>query len=262
MMVDLIRFTCGTRCGWLGVAGAQARPFRAYLTPCAACARNHTTTTAPRSCAPTGADIAGLQLSGCSPPSSCFKGLLDVDKLAVMGHSCGGATGGARGAAPGGGGARARARARVCVCVCVCVWLALAAWRQRAGARRHARLRSRQAHIPSKHYACCLRHATRNAPHRTHARARSVQGGCGAGPVVAAAAGQQQRAQGLADERAPAGAGLAGVCVCVCVCGVCVHVFACALVVVGVEGHWRPAHCACWHAWTKLHMHTYTPAHT
>jgi hypothetical protein len=225
MMVDLIRFTCGTRCGWLGVAGAQARPFRAYLTPCAACARNHTTTTAPRSCAPTGADIAGLQLSGCSPPSSCFKGLLDVDKLAVMGHSCGGATAAAAVAAHGGAGARARARARVCVCVCVCVagagGVAAACWRAQAcTAALPAGTHSQQA----LRLLLAPRHTQRPASH-TRARAqcsrrvwRWTRGGRCCRPTAA---------RSRAGRRAGPCWCWARRCVCVCVRLWCVRACVC-----------------------------------
>ncbi|WIA35623.1 hypothetical protein OEZ86_004039 [Tetradesmus obliquus] len=39
-----------------------------------------------------GASIPGLSLSGPSDPATAFKSILDMNRLAIMGHSCGGAT--------------------------------------------------------------------------------------------------------------------------------------------------------------------------
>lgn len=49
-----------------------------------------------------GASISGLSLSGPQSPTPAFKGLLDLDRMAVVGHSCGGATAAAAVAAHGG----------------------------------------------------------------------------------------------------------------------------------------------------------------
>lgn len=39
-----------------------------------------------------GASVPGLKLSGSVEPSTAFKSILDMNRLAIMGHSCGGAT--------------------------------------------------------------------------------------------------------------------------------------------------------------------------
>lgn len=39
-------------------------------------------------CLPAGASIPGLSLSGTTPPATAFKSLLDMSRLAIMGHSC------------------------------------------------------------------------------------------------------------------------------------------------------------------------------
>lgn len=51
-----------------------------------------------------GADISGLSLSGSVAPAVAFRGLLDLDRMSIMGHSCGGATAAAAVAAHGGAG--------------------------------------------------------------------------------------------------------------------------------------------------------------
>jgi hypothetical protein len=90
---------CSSPCAWPGASAAG-------LLLCLSAARDDPPPPRVTVCGcatlTTGADIANLQLSGPAEPAAAFRGLLDMDRLSVMGHSCGGATAAAAAAAHAG----------------------------------------------------------------------------------------------------------------------------------------------------------------